>query len=295
MRIKRTDTAQGRWYNVLHEGETHRLPSVTTIGAVVGKPALLRWASKKSVQAVLASASAVREDSATLSSDEYLKAVTTHLQAEIAKCGACTQGGDQKRHSYFHERDSHEKSHLGNRVHKRIDYELATRPAPDGLGQDRGAPPPLSVEEDHCYQKWVAWSRTVDIHPIKVEEQIYSITHGFAGTLDLLAMIDLRDGNGPQLSVVDWKTGGIYEDAFLQSVAYQVAAEERGFGTAVRGLIIQVPREDVDMEIVEVPPVADLFPVFCSVKTVFDWKQTQPRKKPKKKTPVPFTESLGDA
>jgi hypothetical protein len=257
------------------------------------------------VQAVLASASAVREheatllrgvkDGGTLSSDEYMKAVTTQLQAEIAKCGACTQGGDPKRHSFFHERDSHEKSHLGTRVHKRIDYELATRPAPDGLGQDRGAPPPLSVEEDHCYQKWVAWSRTVDIHPIKVEEQIYSITHGFAGTLDLLAMINLRDGNGPQLSVVDWKTGGIYEDALLQSVAYQVASEERGFGTPVRGLVIRVPRENVDMEIVEVPPVADLFSVFCSVKTVFDWKQTQPRKRPTKQQAEPFTESLGDA
>ncbi|MEK7124852.1 MAG: hypothetical protein AAB864_00405 [Patescibacteria group bacterium] len=70
-------------------------------------------------------------------------------------------------------------------------------------------------------EAFMAFASQHDIVPLKIEEQVVSKQHGYAGTIDVLAKVD------GQMGVLDIKTSkGIYRDYGMQTAAYVEAFRE---------------------------------------------------------------------
>jgi hypothetical protein len=79
------------------------------------------------------------------------------------------------------------------------------------------------------------WLVKASPEPVLTEQVVGSPTHGYAGRLDLLAIVDGRR------TLCDLKTnpgGRVYPEAHLQTAAYMLALEECGVEPAERAIII---------------------------------------------------------
>ena len=280
-----------RYYRWTFAGRSFDVVSVTEILNVMAK-GLQGWSAWLEQGVTIQAATAV-----------YAR-IMQRKKDPLSKAGFALAVKKEVGSVHAHEKALTAAGNIGTQVHNRIDWTLKTDPRPQGLGRtDVGTAPPLSAEAARCFERWQAWRQTVLLEPICVEEQVYSETHKYGGTLDLLAWVDLKtDHKGKVLSIVDWKTSkNIYESHRLQAQAYSHAAKEMELGNADRALVIKIPKgtKSEAIEVVECEPREKLLPIFLAAKTLFEfWSPYQTkrkyRKQPKKK-PVPFTESLGDA
>jgi hypothetical protein len=76
-------------------------------------------------------------------------------------------------------------------------------------------------EEDPRVRAALSFLTDYGLDCVAVELMVWSLRHRYAGTIDLVA----RQADGA-LTLVDWKTGGIWVEASLQVAAYVVALEE---------------------------------------------------------------------
>jgi len=86
----------------------------------------------------------------------------------------------------------------------------------------------LALEGKPYPPEWEAWVRAAlsfladyGLRLVAAEQVLVSKRHGFAGTCDLITC-----GADGVLTLVDWKTGGIWPEAALQLGAYAIALEE---------------------------------------------------------------------
>ena len=249
--IERRDTPHGRFY--LIDGES--LPSVTTILNVIGKPGLLNWAASTERQLVIDTAADLYLDvgkTPLMSRPAYVSTLTTRLGTTRA-----------------HKRELEKAGSIGTQAHKRIEWHLR-----QALGQVTGPMPPITDEALWAFMAFEDWAKSVDLKPRLIEQVVYSKTYGYAGTMDLLADVE----GVPRL--VDFKTGkAIYGEALLQSAAYQTALVEMGHPAPQGGLVVRIPKNlrDPAFEVAEVPPVAELLPVFLAARRLFVWQDAQDR------------------
>jgi hypothetical protein len=246
----RRDGPGGRFYEV----EGRRLPSVTTILQAVAKPALIPWAANQERTAVseaaadLYAAWAAQADRqrVPLPRSAYLATLHANLGQVRAHQKTLAKAGD-----------------IGSETHKLIEWTMRT-----AMGAAAGPKPAVCDEALWGFMAFEDWAKAVSFKPVLIERTVYSLTHGYAGTMDVLARVD------GQLTLVDFKTGkGIYPEAHLQSAAYSVALTEMGYQAPTAALIVRVPKvtSDPTFEVQTVPPVADLFPVFQAVKALWTW------------------------
>lgn len=94
----------------------------------------------------------------------------------------------------------------------------------------------LQEEAQNCFDLYLQWEKAHTIKPSLVECPMVSEQYGYGGTLDLYAEIDGR------LWLVDFKTGGVYDDAFIQSAAYRYMLLEHGYRVD-DALVLQIPRK----------------------------------------------------
>lgn len=130
-------------------------------------------------------------------------------------------------------------------------------------------PSPKDVpEEYHGYVKalagwWRIWSTVHGAEIFCAEETVYSLTHRYAGTLDLILKM------GDSYSIIDFKTSkGIYESHLLQVAAYQEAACEMGvipLGSRVSARVVRLGVDGVFEEQVSACTIED----FVKVKEVW--------------------------
>jgi len=244
----RLDTRAGRFYQV--DGADEPLPSVTHILGCIGKPALINWAANQERLLVTETSADLYEDLAKLQKPLTRTAYVTTLQGRIGKTKA-------------HQQELLKAGEIGTQVHRLIEWRLRR-----DLGQVIGPEPKVVDDAQWAFMAWEDWATSVALKPLFIEQTVFSLTHGYAGTMDLLAEV-----NG-EPTLVDFKTGkAVYAEAHLQNVAYQVALSEMGHGQPSGGLILRLPKvqTDPDFEAVEVPPVSELFPVFLAVKEVWRW------------------------
>lgn len=245
----RKDGPSGRFYEV--DGD--RLPSVTHILQVIGKPALINWAANQERAACLDAAA-----------DLYLDLVKAQPMSRPTFVATLTgRIGKQK----AHRKELEKAGEIGSQIHALIEWNLRQQ-----LGQKVGPEPRVVDDAQWGFMSWQDWANSVSLKPIFIEQTVFSKVHGFAGTMDLLAEV-----NGVP-TLVDWKSGkAIYAEAYLQNIAYQVALAEMGHQRAEAGLIVRLPKVQTDpaFEVGVVPPVADLLPTFLAVKQVWLWWYAQ--------------------
>lgn len=242
----RKDTAFGRFYRI----EDQDLPSVTHILGVIGKPALVNWAANQERTLVTEVAAELYLDLCKIAQPMPKAAYITTLQGRIGKTKA-------------HQRELAKAGDIGTQVHALVEWNMRK-----ALGQIVGPEPRVVDDAQWAFMAWQDWAGAVGLKPLFIEQTVFSRTHGYAGTMDLLAEV-----NGI-VTLVDFKTGkAIYPEAFLQNAAYQVALSEMGHAQPAAGLIVRLPKVQTDpqFETQAVPPIAELFDVFLAVKQLWRW------------------------
>lgn len=247
MATRRTGST-GRFYEI----DGRDLPSVTTILGVIAKPALVKWAERTATEEVVNAAADLYEDmsraaggASPLSRPGYVATLNTRL-------------GKQRKSA----REMAKAQEIGTQAHALVEWRLR-----EMMGQP-GKRPAATPPAEWAFQAWDAWRESVHLKPLWVEQVCYSLAHGYAGTLDLLAEV-----NGRRM-LIDWKTSkAIYAEYHMQNAAYQVAVEEMGHGPVEGGLLVRLPKTEVDpaFEVVEVGARAPLFETFRACIDVWSW------------------------
>lgn len=244
--MPRTEARDGtRFYDL--DGGRHYI-SVTSVLKVIGKPALITWAANEERKLVTQSAADLYLDlvkCAPMSRPGYL----TTLEARIGKEKA-------------HVKELARAGEIGTQAHRLIEWNLRR-----ALGQKVGPEPRVTDKASWAFMAFQDWAGAHKFKALLIEQTVFSDVHKYAGTMDLLAEID----GVPKL--IDFKTGkSIYWEALLQSVAYQVALTEMGHVKPEGGIIVRLPKNETDpkFEVKDVPPVADLFPVFLAAKALWE-------------------------
>lgn len=219
----RRTTEKGRVYDIeISTGEVLPLVSVTTYLQVIAKPDLLGWAVKANKTEAIAVAADLYDEIAYKAPMSKL-AFTTSLQARL-------------QHSRADQKQMKRAGDIGKQLHKLVEWTLRKE-----LGEVVDKQPVLCDEGQKAFASWVQWRQEVDLQPIHIEQTVYSLEHGYAGTLDLYAKV-----NG-KLAVLDWKSGkAIYPEAYLQNAAYRCAFEEMGHGAVDCGYIVRLPKTKGD-------------------------------------------------
>lgn len=244
-KAERKDTKVGRFYEI----DGRQFPSVTEILRVINKPALVQWAAKEERILTIECAADLYEDAHGTPKMARPTYVAT-LDARIGKLRA-------------NQRLMQKAAEIGAQTHDLIQWNLRRL-----LGQKVGPEPRIGEKAMWSFMAWEDFAKKVALKPLLIEQAVFSLQHGYAGTMDLLALVD----DVPTL--VDFKTSkAIYQEAHLQVAAYQVALAEMGHGPAERGMIVRLPKNENDpaFEIAESPSVQDLFPTFKATIELWKW------------------------
>ncbi len=263
---KKQQTWAGRHYEV---GE-RKLPSVTTILQIVGKPALINWAANVEREMVMEAAANLYEDVAgtpKMSRLGWLTSLQQRLGTEKANKKLLERAGD-----------------IGSQVHALIEWTMRTK-----LLQKVGPSPAITDQAQWAFQAWEHWRDSIDLRPIAIEQTVWSEEHGYAGTMDLLAELngdvtatDYLSGEHvthsfrETLAVIDWKSGKrIYQESFLQNAAYRHAIREMGHGDPKVGLIVRLPKVATDptFDVMWCPDETESFDNFLHAKRLWEWAQ----------------------
>lgn len=252
----RTTTTAGRYYDIADVGY---LPSVTTLLSIIGKDAVIRWAANQERQACVLAATEL-----------YLSAPAGVRMSRAAyEASLLARIGDAA-----HTKALERAGQVGSAVHAMIEHRLRKQ-----LGLDPGAEPRLPPEGVSAYAAFERWNETAQLTPIAIEQVVWSATHGYAGTMDVLGEVTI-DGARVKC-VLDWKTGkAIYREAKAQVSAYARALVEMGHAEApIHGLIVRLPKlaKDPEPEFCLVPWEEQEIHMraFLAAKTVWEWSQGQ--------------------
>ena len=209
-----------------------KVPSVTQVLDILAKPALIGWAARIERQALLEAVIAKLQAGVYVYRED-IPGLIAEVDAEVPPQHAQVKvrTGDQ-----------------GTDIHDLIMRVCRGEDVRQHLHH-----PAVAV--------WWAWALDVGLVPIWAEGRVYNHSLRYAGTMDLLCLVRRR------LTLLDWKTGGVYAPAHLQSVGYMAALMDMGVlkphPDGVDGLIVRVPRDGGPVE--EVPvlaPAHSLLPGF---------------------------------
>lgn len=183
--VVRSASGFGRAYRHPHTGV--EVPSVTTISGALDKSGFLaKWAEKIAIETAVERRELFRS---TMGDAELAAAVKTASEAKR------TAGRD-----------------LGSHVHNTIEAMLKGRAT---LAEIEQSDPRLV----HHVRGFAEWLGRYVARVLEIEATVWSHTHGYAGTLDLL--VQLRDG---RTALVDIKAGkDVREDAALQLAGLRFA------------------------------------------------------------------------
>lgn len=237
-------------------------PSVTTILSALPKPALVNWAALEERKMITALAGEIYEQlQATALVD---KKTFMELVLDQAGKGA-------------HKKLLRKAADIGSEVHARIEWEFKGE-----LGKERESEAPSlnSPQAKRSFTRFQEWREQVKLELVDTEKYLFSSLYGWGGTLDTIGKVNDR------LAILDFKTGKhVYEEYFLQIIAYKLALMEEGI-EALDGYIVRLPKyeDDPEFEVVQVPDDPDLATTFLALKVVHKWiaKNNEAYKKKKK-------------
>jgi hypothetical protein len=237
---------RSRFYNV--KGKEY--PSVTTILGCIGKPALIAWAAKVEREMII-------EESANL----YETLIDTPRMSKIGWITTLTSRLGKTKAS---QKELAKASEIGSQAHAWIEWQIKSQ-----LLHEQGPCPVIDAPAMLAVSAWERWKDSVNFKPLLCEQPVWSETHEYAGTMDLLAEVNGRP------TLLDWKTGkAIYQESFLQNAAYRHALLEMGVYGKADGMIVRLPKVETDPEFQVQPvtePEPDLFKCFLSVLDLWKW------------------------
>jgi hypothetical protein len=164
---------------------------------------------------------------------------------------------------------------IGSQAHALIEWTLRGE-----LLQKRDEEPPATDKARWAFMAWEDWRKASALAPLHIEQTLWSNTHGYAGTTDIIGEVTHPEAG--RIHVVgDWKSGkAIYDESLLQISAYIKAAEEMGHSSPSGdfwGLIVRLPKVETDpaFEVRWIPPqdVKAHFKAFLNALELWKWQE----------------------
>jgi len=93
-------------------------------------------------------------------------------------------------------------------------------------------------QAENSFLSWLKWRKGKDIKPILLETPLISEPQQFGGTPDFLGHLD---GN---IVLMDYKTGGIYKEAYIQACSYYHLLIENEYPTPEKAIVLGIPRTE---------------------------------------------------
>jgi len=186
--------------------------SVTTALGVIAKPHLIKWAADQEAErwqriTRRACVELAGELAATAETpDGLVKAIGACAYLEEMVLDRALKVLPEERAS---EAVLKKSGDIGKAMHAAIEASMKGEPLPEMSGQVA-----------KMYAEWQGWAKDVELTPIHVEQKLWHPRLRYAGRTDLIGFVRGR------LSIVDWKTGGIFTEARAQCAAYARAAHE---------------------------------------------------------------------
>jgi hypothetical protein len=214
-------------YYLLENGKKKRLCGVTSFLGILDKPALIPWAVKTTVEYIRKNLDQLQNDPSELLKSAKEEA---NRQKDIA-------------------------AEIGHAIHKWIEQHIKNEN-------------PEMPEDEKVLQgviNFIDWVNDNKIEFIHSEKVVYSRTHGFIGTLDIVITI-----NG-KLYMLDIKTGnGIYSEVKAQTAAYLMAEQEES-GTEYAGrYVLRISKETEEDYIKRMEEKGKIdYPAFKPIEPIF--------------------------
>lgn len=224
--IKKLDSSDGRYYEIEIDGEIHKLVSVTTvINSVMNKPALVPWAFNIGVEEAMG---LVAEDAARAIKDGREEEFALALSA-----GAGVPMKDRLRTTgRTHDSRREDAAYRGTFIHSLLEGRIKEQKGEFFV--------PLDVEPGSEAERYLdsldKFIKDYDPEWHESELTVFSLTHGYAGTLDAVCTIRKQPKNKRHKKLIskkvilDLKTGKdgrVYpESHFPQLSAYKEAYYE---------------------------------------------------------------------
>ena len=189
MTVPKVDTKYvkgDRWY--VHTGSGDQVPGVSAIKNMYPNDALGGWYKKATAQYCV----------------EHISEIQVLASKDKAGAVALVKG-----HT---ERYSRSAADMGTNVHTLCEQLMRDIMA--------GVKPTFRVtkEEMKYLRNFARFIKEFEVEPVMLETTVWSQTHDYAGTFDLLCRLK----GYPGLSIVDYKSGqsGVYPDAGIQQTGY---------------------------------------------------------------------------
>ena len=141
----------------------------------------------------------------------------------------------------------------GARVHSALRMLISGETLNIGTPQadEQGNHSLLTYDEWDCITAWVEWAKVFKPKVLKHETAVFNKKIGYAGTTDFIGSIEIPAGiklyiddklttnpEAKRVSVLlDWKTGGTYDDHKLQIAAYAGCLKTRPTGEFFTGIV----------------------------------------------------------
>jgi hypothetical protein len=246
----RFDRKQWKYFRVMPDGSTALQYGVTSVVKIIDKSEpLMRWAVRKAMEKakrLLMEQGYCHPHSVVSERGEPLPLYEEILDGIIASA----KKADKE--------ELEEAGEVGHAAHEWIEsYINAILENRDDRRLELLAKFPLDPRAANACVAALIWMQEHDVRWICTERKVYSLEHGFAGTLDGLAIVSscadplcCPHEYHDKLTLVDWKTSNyLYLEYLLQAPgAYRHAYMEEHGGNIEHAWIIRLGKEDGEFD-----------------------------------------------
>lgn len=225
----RIEAKKPRIREIEHGGQTFSLPSVTTIiDGAVANPVLADWRVNTACEDIVNQARGL-----------YESVVNSPLTADQFELSLYRRLGS----SWADKRIADREAQAGTRVHDLIEWQLRGE-----LGQAQGPMPDhISDSTRNAFDSWLAWRQTVNLKPMILEAEVYSIDLMASGRFDLYAEVD------GVARILDWKPlknrkYPPYHTYRIQLGGYSLLAKERGIAPIEGAMCVRLSKSGVEYD-----------------------------------------------
>lgn len=270
--VKRIDSDHGpRLYEIpAADGEgTIKVPSVTSVLAMIAKPQLVAWAAKMERTLVVSAAADLYEDLPPAAKRMGRMAYVNTLEKRIPLAKA-------------HQVATEKAFETGRQAHEMVEWTLRKQ-----LGHVTGDMPGMNEDAAFAFAAYEQWADEAEFKPERIEEVLFSSEFGYAGTCDVVGEIEVE--GAIVKAVGDWKTSkAIYDEYGLQVAAYAHALHEMGHVKEMPyGFVARFPKTRGDQpfqtRLWTPAQLNENLRVFLCLLQVWRWHQTLEKPKRSKK------------
>lgn len=137
-----------------------------------------------------------------------------------------------------HSKISRRGARIGSMAHRWVEKWLLHK-----FGEGAAPKPHSNPEVVNCTDAFQRWFASSGITPLYIERPLFSLSDGYAGTIDLIG----QDKDGNQV-YIDFKTSkGKFDEHHYQLSAYMEAAMQEGLSVFGKRLIVRFPKEGGDV------------------------------------------------